>query len=162
MSDTIRAHCPLYLFTSTEPCWKCGTVQSVVGIATNSLVADGNVIGMSGDASELIFLTNIEAMPEEVFAYVSLQNPRYMKRYSRTADFVYYANTCECGANFGDHYLYSEPGGAFFPETEYEARRIRHKRMPFSGELAFECAYSQGVGEFILAHPGGDAAGPSE
>jgi hypothetical protein len=29
----------------------------------------------------------------------------------------YYANTCQCGALFGDHYLVSEPGGAFFPEA---------------------------------------------
>jgi hypothetical protein len=37
----------------------------------------------------------------------------------------YYANTCkDCGANFGDFYLFSEPEHAFSPLDEVQAKRM--------------------------------------
>lgn len=75
-----------------------------------------------------------------------------MKRHSRTAGEAYYANTCECGANFGDFYLFSEPGGAFFPNTDDAARAIGLEPMPFSGTLKFAASYSHGIGDYILQH----------
>lgn len=160
MNDQLLIHCPLYLLTSSEPCWKCGASQSVSAIAAHNLVDDGEPVFDEGDETELLLLSNIVQMPFEVFKYVAQRNHRYMKRHSRTAGEVYYANTCECGANFGDFYLYSEPGGAFFPTTDEEARTIQLEAMPFTGSMPFDCSYSVGTGQYILEHAqrGGNAA----
>ena len=158
MDETLRVHCPLYLVTSSEACWKCSRPQSVVALGTHCLMDGGNEVGESADRSDLILLTNITSMPFEIFKYIAQRNYRYMKRHSRTAGETYYANTCECGANFGDFYLYSEPGGAFFPDTDDTARAIRIHELPFTGLLEFECSYSQGGGEYILSLGQRDAA----
>lgn len=152
MNDLLLVHCPLYLLTSSEPCWKCGTPQSVNAVAVHNLLEDGELVVDEGDETELLVLSDIVQMPFEVFKYVAQRNHRYMKRHSRTAGEVYYANTCECGANFGDFYLHSEPGGAFFPATDEEASAIQLELMPFSGSLPFDCSYSVGVGQHILEH----------
>lgn len=91
-------------------------------------------------------------MPELVFDYVTSKHPRYIKKYSKTADETYFANVCECGANFGDFYLFSEPEGAFFPVTEKDAASIRIIEMPFEGQFEFECSWSEGSGSLILKH----------
>jgi len=152
MNDIIQVRCPLYLLRSTEPCWRCDLPQSVVALGTHSLLDDGEGVGDPDDRLALILLSNIEAMPDAVLEYITQRNPRYVKQYSRTADSTYYANSCDCGANFGDFYLFSEPGGAFFPLSEEEASRITYHRMPFVGELPFQCSFSQGPGDHILAH----------
>jgi len=158
MIDMLKIHCPLYLITSQEPCWKCGSSQTVVAIGTHNLQDGEDVVCEVGDQTELLLLNNIASMPFKVFKYVAQRNHRYMKRHSRTAGSVYYANTCECGANFGDFYLFSEPGGAFFPETEADATSIKYHAMPFTGTLPFDCGYSQGIGELILSHGTQEAA----
>jgi hypothetical protein len=136
--DEIEATCPVFLATSVEPCWKCDQPQQVTAIALKIFTADGDSIG---DGQDLFFLTNIESMPEDVFEFVSSRNARYKKHYSYTADSTYFANTCECGANFGDFYLYMEPDGAFFPTTDSAAKKIAIEAMPFSGKLNFVGAH---------------------
>ena len=59
---------------------------------------------------------------------------------------------CECGANFGDHYLYSEPGGAFFPETDEAAARMTIHPLRLEGEFELTATYIQGVEDSIFAH----------
>jgi hypothetical protein len=89
-------------------------------------------------------------MPSELLAFIQRSLPQYKKQYSHTAEMSYYANTCQCGALFGDHYLVSEPGGAFFPEDRADAARIEMSRVPCSPPLLFQCDYSMGsVGEMI-------------
>ncbi|WDT77903.1 MAG: hypothetical protein MPW16_22020 (plasmid) [Candidatus Manganitrophus sp.] len=158
MDEKMRIDCPVYLLTSAAECWKCSKPQSVVAIGTHQLFDGADEIGDLSDQNDLILLSNIGSMPFEVFKYIGQRNHRYMKRYSHTAEATYFANTCECGANFGDFFLFSEPGGAFFPETEEAAAQIKYHKMPFSGALPFECSYHQGVGDFILAHATYEAA----
>ena len=89
-------------------------------------------------------------MPIELLTFIQKRQPGYKKQYSRAADMSYYANTCQCGALFGDHYLVSEPGGAFFPEDPADAARIVISRVPCSSPLLIQGDYSAGsVGELI-------------
>jgi hypothetical protein len=152
MDDSLEVHCPLFLLTSSEPCWKCGSVQTVNAIGTHALRDGDEELVDPGDKAELFLLSNISEMPFPVFKYVAQRNHRYMKRHSRTAGETYYANTCECGANFGDFYLFSEPGGAFFPDTDEAAQLIQLEPMPFTGTLKFSASYSTGIGDYILQH----------
>src|SRR5688572_30737122 len=102
MNDAVRVSCPLFLLTTTAACWKCGTAQLVTGLGSHRVVEDGMFFGDEGDTSELVLLSNVEVMPQEVLDYVEAANPRYAQPQSNTARSTYYANTCECGALFGD------------------------------------------------------------
>lgn len=149
MNDGIQVLDPLFLLISAEACWQCRAPQTVIAIGAHRLIDE---YGEVGDSRGLILLSNITAMPAHVWEYIRARNPRYVLRQSRTAESTYYANTCECGALIGDFYLFSEPGGAFFPLSPNEAAGIKYHRMPFDGPFAFECSYSQGPGDAILAH----------
>jgi len=129
---------PFYLLTGSEPCWKCKLPQTVVGLAARSEDC--------GEDSEPFLLHEIETMPDEFLAEIQRLHPQYQWRNS------YFANTCQCGAHFGDHYLFSEPGGAFFPSTEEEAAKIKIQELPFTGTFTFVCNPGYGIGGFILEH----------
>src|SRR5258708_21925395 len=151
IDDAVPVEGRLYLLTANAACWKCGQAQDVVVIAAQGLSEGGEAIPDTQDLGSLIILSAIEEMPSELLAFVQQRQPRYQKQYSRTAEMSYYANTCQCGALFGDHYLLSEPGGAFFPEDCADAARIEMSRVPCSPPLLFQCDYSMGsVGELIL------------
>lgn len=129
---------PFYLFRSSEDCWKCGDTCRVVALAS----------GME----EPFVLSDILAMPEEFLLAITAAQPNYERRYSKMAGTEYFMNTCQCGAHFGDFYLYCEPGGAFFPTEEDEAARIEVIELPILGEHAIDCSPGMGTGGLILAH----------
>jgi len=150
IDDAVAVEGRLYLLTANAACWKCGRPQDVVAIAAQGLSEGGEPIPDTQDPRSLVVLSAIVEMPSELLAFIQRRQPRYQKQYSRTAEMSYYANTCQCGALFGDHYLVSEPGGAFFPEDPAEAARIEMNHVPCSPPLLFQCDYSMGsVGEMI-------------
>lgn len=136
---------PFFLLIGTEPCWKCKARNRVAGIAA------GN--------GEPFVLTAIAAMPPEILAAIRQIQPRYELRPSRTSGLTSYMNSCPCGAVYGDFYLFSEPGGAFFPTTPEAARAIEIHELPLSGTYRFECSPAMGTGGFILQHGTRIAAG---
>lgn len=143
--------CPLYLLTSLEPCWKCGLCSDIVAIGTLNVKNGLNKECGDENRGKLFLLKNVTSMPLDVFKYIEQRNSRYMKRHFKTAGSVYYANSCECGANFGDFYLYTQLGGAFNPETESDASFIKYHEMPFSGAQTFVCGYSECNNDLILS-----------
>ncbi len=149
---------PLYLLMGLASCWRCGQEQSVVALASPDVWDDD-----SGDAEEEdpssesdesmpFVLENLTEIPELVLAYVTAANPNYRLHFSQTMQSAYYANVCECGANFGDHFLHGEPGGTFFPTDPAEAAKITITQLPVNEELAFRGTWSLGGGDFIFAH----------
>lgn len=149
----IQIGTPLYLITSSEHCWRCKLPQSVIALATRSLRdGDMDMLVESTEDEEPFILTNITDMPESIFQHLTTVHPSYRQHPSRTAGQTYYANMCECGANFGDFYLHSEPGGAFFPMSEEQAAEMTVTALPFEGVFDFHCGYSQGRGDFIFQH----------
>jgi hypothetical protein len=91
-------------------------------------------------------------MPQSIFESLSVSNPRYRLHHSRTVSTEYYANICESGANFGDFYLFNEPGHAFFPTSVEEASRIAITKLPLVGTFELRCGWELGAGEFIFKH----------
>jgi hypothetical protein len=70
-------------------------------------------------------LGRVESVNPEAFKQIQAIAPWWQPVSSATAQADYLGNTCEsCGVLQGDHYLESEPGGAFWPETPREAERI--------------------------------------
>jgi hypothetical protein len=142
---------PIYLLRSSEPCWKCGAVQQVIALATMHLVENDPEDNVE-NGDEPIILNNIAEMPKEILNHICSLHPQYEKRTSKMAGSAHYMNTCSCGAHFGDFYLHSEPGGAFFPNSEEQARQITVQELPFTGTFEFLCGYGIGTGSFIFEH----------
>jgi hypothetical protein len=143
---------PLYLLTTQAKCWKCGKEQTLIGLMAQfyEWVEEGNCAGEYHPT--LAMLSNISDMPDEILQLMLQQRQGYERRYSHTSGFEYYANTCECGAFFGDFYMYAEPDGAFFPINEEEASKITYQRLTFDGELDIDCECSYGIADEILKH----------
>jgi hypothetical protein len=143
---------PLYLLTTQAKCWKCGNEQSVIGLMAQSHEWVEQADGSSRYESYMALLSDITSMPDDVLRILQEHRKGYERRYSHTAGFRYFTNTCECGAFFGDFYLYAEPDGAFFPINEEEASKITYQRLTFDGELDIDCECSYGIADEILKH----------
>lgn len=135
---------PFYLLFGSESCWKCNERQTVVGLAARD--------SEEGEDSEPFLLQEIEAMPDELRAQIQMHHQNFEWRESRAAGYSYFMNTCPCGAHFGDFYLFSEPGGAFFPSTEEDAAKIGILELPVEGTHGLACNPGFGLGGFILEH----------
>lgn len=143
----------LYLLTAQQICWKCREEQSVIALATKQLSDARSRVVHSND--DLVVLSNFARIPSAVLEFMQSRNGRFGARYSQMAEESYLANSCECGALFGDFYLHNEPGGAFFPESPEEAAKITLAPVPISPPLKFDCACHYGsVGELIQVHAG--------
>lgn len=149
----VKVTSPIYLLTSPTNCWRCGLEQRVVGLAASALEdIDPDHPESVEKYEELVLLSHISEMPELIQQHIRARHPAYEMHFSYTADSSYYANICECGANFGDHFLFSEPGEAFFPDSDEAASKITYLELPFQGEFEFDCSYSFGPCEAILEH----------
>jgi hypothetical protein len=143
---------PVYLLRSFEKCWSCKSTQPVIAIACISISGsdpDGEPVGNEG---EVFILDSIEEMPSTILKYVHARHPQFERRESKTAGFSYFMNTCSCGAHFGDFYLHSKPGGAFYPMDETQASMIAIEELPIAGTVDFVCSYSVGIGSYIFEH----------
>jgi hypothetical protein len=136
--DELEISSPLYLAISSESCWKCSNLQKVIAIAASGIKSEFETLG---NDTKKYFVTNIEEMPNEIYDYIVALHPNYKKHYSHNADLTYYANTCTCNANFGDFYLFTEPDGAFFPQSDELAAAIKTQLLPFDGHFKFIASY---------------------
>ncbi len=121
---------PIYLLTTEAACWKCHRPQTVGALA-------GARTDVNGRQTRLI-LYYIRVLPAEVLDLITARLPWYRVHFSATTRSEYYTNMCECGANFGDFFLYSEPGEGFWATSEDEARAIAIKELPLSGKFDIE------------------------
>jgi hypothetical protein len=138
-SHTEEFESPFFLLAGYESCWKCGNSSRVVGLA-------------SGDAtSEPYVLQYIKAMPEAFLTEIHKLQPQLEYRLSQAIDASYFMNFCSCcGASIGDHYIFSQPGGAFFPITDEDTQHIEVNELPFLGSFSFECSPAQGIVKDII------------
>lgn len=150
--NTLQIIAPIFLLRSTESCWRCHSSQEVIALAFRWYLDKEIAADEQPENGEPLILDNIHAMPQTILDYVVSVHPHFEKRTSKTAGTAYYMNTCDCGAHFGDFYLFSEPGGAFFPADEAEAGNITIEQLPFAGTFEFDCSYSMGLGDLIFEH----------
>jgi hypothetical protein len=144
VSDECVAKPPVYPVHSTTACWKCGAQQPVAAILA---------VNVEGAGGEVCIFSGVTRLPPDLLAYVRKRRPTYRLSYSRTAGMKYFANTCgSCGALFGDFYLHDEPGGAFFPDSEEDAARMRVEEIPLRSEIRIAGSPGVGTGDMIIQH----------
>jgi hypothetical protein len=148
--NILRATAPIFLLRSTESCWRCHASQQVIALALRWRRDEHQDVHEQPEENEVLILHNIHTMPKLLLDAIVSRHPRFEKRTSKTAGTAYYMNTCGCGAHFGDFYLFSEPGGAFFPMDENEASRIIMEELPLTGTFELDCSYGMGLGDLIF------------
>ena len=150
--NRLRVTTPIFLLRSTESCWRCHASQEVIALAFRWRLDKDQDKDEQPEENEPLILDNIHTMPKPLLDAVVFRHPHFEKRASKTAGTAYYMNTCDCGAHFGDFYLFSEPGGAFFPIDENEASRITIEELPLTGTFELDCSYGMGLGDLIFNH----------
>ncbi|HSU53294.1 MAG TPA: hypothetical protein VLT36_04475 [Candidatus Dormibacteraeota bacterium] len=149
--EKIRVTAPIYLLRSTEACWRCHAVQAVVALAFRWKLDPSRKVSDQPGEGETVLLKNIHRLPPEVQTCINALHPAFKKQPSRTSGTEYFMNTCECGAHFGDYYLFSKPGGAFFPMDQEQQKRISREKLHLSGD--FEFGASEGIFSEDLSSP---------
>lgn len=150
--NILRVTAPIFLLRASESCWHCHTSQEVIALAFRWRVDKNHDEDEQPEENEPLILHNIHTLPKPILDAVVARHPQFEKRTSKTADTAYYINTCRCGAHFGDFYLFSEPGGAFFPMDEKEASQITIEELPLTGSFQLDCSYGLGLGDLIFEH----------
>ena len=102
---------------------------------------------------EVCLLSNIKELPDEVLSYIKKMVPTFKLKASKMAGSKYYANTCpKCRVIYGDFFLHAEPGAAFFPTDEKEAKSLYLTEIPISKTIEVDGSLGMGVGELILSN----------
>lgn len=141
---------PVYSVESKAACWRCDRVPGVAAVAAESFITRNE--SERAAKRDLYLFSGIEYLPRELLAAMRSVNPGYRRRYSKTAGASYYMNHCACGAQMGDFFMHSEPGGAFFPTTRQAARAIRLRRLELDGPVTITGALSILHPNLILDH----------
>lgn len=148
--DILRVTTPIFLLRSSESCWRCHASQEVIALAFRWRMDKSQDEDEQPEENEPLILQNIHTLPKPILDAVVARHAHFEKRTSKTAGTAYYMNTCCCGAHFGDFYLFSEPGGAFFPMDETEASPITIEELPLTGTFELHCSYGMGLGDLIF------------
>jgi hypothetical protein len=141
----IVANAPIYLLKSWERCRKCYMTIDVFCLAANGAKEEEWDEEVKGFFT-FPFLTS---MPKNIEAALQKHAPLYYMDYTKTTNSYYYVNHCKCGAKLGDFYMHGEPGGAFYPTSEYESQGITMHVISLENITISASLSSRGIEEFI-------------
>jgi len=112
MEDKLECRPPYNIFKGQNLCWSCDRELDVVGIVVNDVLIEEGF-------SEKAYLIYVKELPDELLQEIQAISPNYCKKFTATTEMDYFANVCpHCGELTGDHFLFSEPDGAFGPGNE--------------------------------------------
>ena len=125
-------------------CWRCEAKMPVIALLAP------NVDNTEG---QVCVLSDIDHIPQEILSFIQEKVPTFKLKQSKMAGKKYFANTCpKCGVLYGDFFLHSEPGAAFFPTNEQEAKSLYMKEIPLTKPVKIRAGLNLGLGEMILAN----------
>lgn len=114
MEDKLECRPPYKIFKGKNVCWNCNNDFNVVGIVVNEAIID-----IEEGFSEKAYLIYVKELPDELLQEIQAISPNYRMEFTATTEMDYFANVCpHCGEVTGDHFLFSEPDGAFGPGNE--------------------------------------------
>jgi hypothetical protein len=132
---------PFYLLETEAECWECGKQQRVCALVSNRAREEAY--------DDPVMIKYAEWIPKNLRLEIVTRNPRYGLAKTKTSGRTYYANSCECGAVMGDHYLHN-PDAAFFPMDREGMARIRVQKLEYSEAFRTMADPSWGVAERLL------------
>lgn len=136
----VTLHPPYYLLKSPEICWKCRRPSDAIAFAAGGATPDDEEDEL--DEFSPMILKDIEVAPAPFLIAAATTGVDFRKRFSKMAGLEYYMNHCTCGAPFGDFFLHSEPGHAFFPIDEREAAMIHIQEIAWDTDMECDCDFA--------------------
>lgn len=122
--------------TTRTQCWRCGSptrvAQLILPSGHREAFEDDTWLTVPDSAA----LGHVEWLDQGTREHIRSIAPWWREMSYATAGATYLGNACEGGGALqGDHYLASEPGGAFWPESEADVARISLEwiDMPLAG-----------------------------
>jgi len=121
MDEKLECRPPYIILNGQNACWSCGKDFDVAGIVVSEAIVEEGF-------SEKVYLMYVKELPDELLQEIHTISPNYRKEFTATTEMDYFANVCpHCGEVTGDHFIFSEPDGAFGPgreemPTEIQAR----------------------------------------
>lgn len=139
--DGISVSAPLFLISAMQPCNLCGKENMVAALATNNLSAEEE------QEKDGFLLSYVEELPAELLGEILKRHPNFAIRHSMTAGDSYFMTVCECGGQYGDHYVHKQLLNQAFRTPD----KITVQQLPIAGIWVIPCAYSQSlsVGELL-------------
>lgn len=125
---TVRAS-RFAVIQSSQTCWRCKQNTPVVGLLVPAehehlWVDDDPALDEWEEPDSASIVSHVSRLPAGVLVRLQTVSPHYRWGSSKAGG-EYFMNHCaKCGTLQGDHFLYSEPDGAFFLMSEEEASRI--------------------------------------
>ncbi|CAG9266202.1 conserved hypothetical protein [Burkholderia diffusa] len=133
-----------YIAKNHQSCWRCGETSPVYCLASTGdylerrqdfddedhlvKVVEWNIAEYGSFVGT--FISNMTMVNGKVGRFIKERCSSYYVDYSKMASSSYYMNHCvACDAKFGDFFMHNEPGGAFSPMSENEARSIQLSRI---------------------------------
>lgn len=131
-----------YIARSVERCWKCKHAQYVYGLMLppGYYEDDPDAPGFNSAFDGYVFLNFVTRLHRDITGAMGQVTQSYSLAATKTHPEPYYANHCEqCKAVFGDFFMHSEPGGAFFPMSAQDAKiiKLQHVDSSFAGDGAW-------------------------
>lgn len=136
----VTLHPPFYLLKSPEICWKCHRPSNAIAFAAGAATPHDEEDEV--DNFSPLTLREIEEVPPPFLFAAATAGVNFSKRYSKAAGREYFMNHCACGAPFGDYFLHSEPGHAFFPIDEREAAMIVVQEIDWDVDMECDCDFA--------------------
>ncbi|MBD8476552.1 hypothetical protein IFT98_20865 [Pseudomonas sp. CFBP 8770] len=152
-----------YVMESVSDCWACSTPTRVYSFklpeqheqfdhyveedegedfALTSNLGEWKCYGYRGTASNVSRLS--PRVTKQIYRFTS----RFKLAYSKIVGRRYWMNHCEhCEAKLGDFFMHEEPGGAFFPISPHEAKRMKLKRI--NDRFDADCSVGYATDDFF-------------
>ena len=139
--EGISVSAPLFLISAMQPCNLCGNENMVAALATNNLSAEEE------QEEEGFLLSYVEDLPAELLGEILKRQPNFAIRHSITVEDSYFMTVCECGGQYGDHYVHKQLLNQVFRAPD----EVTVQELPLAGTWVIPCAYSQSisVGELL-------------
>lgn len=127
-----------YVVESLSDCWKCNALTRVFSFklpeeheAFQHIEDDEEEFALSKNLGEWQShgyrgtASNISSLSPPVVRQILRFTESFRLTYSKTAGIRYFMNHCQhCGAKLGDFFMHGEPGGAFFPTSPEQAKKM--------------------------------------
>lgn len=144
---------PVYLAINTSECWKCHHETTVISLYSDNFYhLDYRDEEAENETYEKVdaksFFSDITFLDKDILQFLHQNFAFFKLGFSKTINSRYWANHCEqCDALQGDFFNHAEPGGAFYPVTEAECKKILLIQLPLKFDVGINGQFSYSSNE---------------
>ena len=117
---------PFELLSTSTDCYRCGKTSQIGAISVGRL----KDMGEDEWYEEPFILMHMKFIPMALVPEIQKANKGFALKFSKQLGAKAWMNHCDhCNAHFGDFFLTAEPGGPFYPSSEYDTDHITRRSL---------------------------------